>query len=362
MIRVVAFLISVALIAVGVAWVADRPGDVAITWMDYRIETSVLVAAVALLVLVIAAIILWSILRGILRSPQHVSLFLRHRRAMKGYHAISRGLIAIGAGDHRVARKSADEARAGSRRMSRWRCCSARSRRRWPATAAAPKAAFRAMLRREETKLLGLRGLYVEAQRRDDPHAALAAAEEAAKVEPSLSWASQAVLDFRSAARDWRGALDALERMKSSLEKHVYRRKRAVLLTAHALALNESDRDASRAAVLEAVKLAPDLVPAAALAGGGWPKPARCARPEKFSPRPGPPIRIPTSPRPTPTCVSATARANAWRGSSAWPKKYRVTSKARWRWRVPRSRRATLRRRARRLPLISRRRRGASPR
>ena len=78
--------------------------------MGYRIETSVLVAAVALLVLVIVAIILWSILRDILRSPHHVSLFLRHRRAMKGYHAISRGLIAIGAGDHRVARKSADEA------------------------------------------------------------------------------------------------------------------------------------------------------------------------------------------------------------------------------------------------------------
>jgi HemY protein len=36
---------------------------------------------------------------------------------------------------------------------------------------------------------------------------------------------------------------------------------------ARALALDEIDRDASRAAVLEAVKLAPDLVPAAALAG-----------------------------------------------------------------------------------------------
>ncbi len=36
MIRVVLFLVSVALIAVGFAWVADRPGEVAITWMGYR--------------------------------------------------------------------------------------------------------------------------------------------------------------------------------------------------------------------------------------------------------------------------------------------------------------------------------------
>jgi HemY protein len=55
--------------------------------------------------------------------------------------------------------------------------------------------------------------------------------------------------------------------MKSGLGKADYRRKRAVLLTARALATEESDRDASRALALEAVKLAPDLVPAAALAG-----------------------------------------------------------------------------------------------
>src|ERR1019366_6464169 len=84
---------------------------------------------------------------------------------------------------------------------------------------------------------------------------------------PSPAWAGQAVLDYRCPAADWAGALAALDAMKSALEKADYRRQRAVLLTARALALEEIDRDASRAAVLEAVKLAPDLVPAAALAG-----------------------------------------------------------------------------------------------
>ncbi len=75
------------------------------------------------------------------------------------------------------------------------------------------------------------------------------------------------MLDDHCAAADWAGALDALDHMRSGLEKADYRRKRAVLLTARALALADIDRDASRQAVLEAVKLAPDLVPAAALAG-----------------------------------------------------------------------------------------------
>ena len=32
MIRVILFLALVALLALGVVWIADRPGDVAITW------------------------------------------------------------------------------------------------------------------------------------------------------------------------------------------------------------------------------------------------------------------------------------------------------------------------------------------
>ena len=127
--------------------------------------------------------------------------------------------------------------------------------------------AFRDMSARDDTKLLGLRGLYIEAQRRNDLNAARLAAEEAAKAQPGVVWAGLALLEYRCAAKDWSGALDALDHMKSALEKPDYRRKRAVLLVARAQALADIDRDTSRALVLESVKLAPDLVPAAALAG-----------------------------------------------------------------------------------------------
>src|SRR5262249_41364791 len=120
---------------------------------------------------------------------------------------------------------------------------------------------------RDDTRLLGLRGLYIEAQRRNDLNAARLAAEDAAKTQPGVVWAGLALLDYHCAAKDWSGALDALDHMKSTLEKSDYRRKRAVLLVARAQALEDIDRDTSRALVLESVKLAPDLVPAAALAG-----------------------------------------------------------------------------------------------
>jgi HemY protein len=266
MIRVVLFLVAVALVAAGFAWFADRPGDVAVTWMGYRIETSLMVAALAVCAFALLVTLVWSVLRGVLRSPEQVSLFFRHRRAMKGYLAISRGLIAIGAGDLRLARKSAGEAARLSPGDPLTLLLTAQSAQMAGDRAAAERA-FRAMTAHGETKLIGLRGLYIEAQRRDDPQAARQVAEEAAKAAPTLAWAGQAVLDDRCAAADWAGALDALDAMRGALERADYRRKRAVLLTARALALEEIDRDGARAAVLEAVKLAPDLVPAAALAG-----------------------------------------------------------------------------------------------
>lgn len=266
MLRLVVFLISVALVATGFVWVADLPGEVVIPWNGANYGMPVLVAALGVAALIVAAVVAWSILRGIWRSPEQVSLFFRHRRAMKGYLATTRGLIAIGAGDLKLARKSADEAARLSSGDPLALLLSAQSAQMAGDRVAAERA-FRAMAERDDTKLFGLRGLYIEAQRRDDAATARAVAERAAKISPGLGWAGQAVLDNRCAAADWSGALAALDHMKGALEKPEYRRKRAVLLTARAHALNETDRDASRVAVLEAVKLAPDLVPAAALAG-----------------------------------------------------------------------------------------------
>ncbi|MGI8525400.1 MAG: heme biosynthesis protein HemY [Pseudolabrys sp.] len=266
MIRVVLFLISVALIALGVAWFADRPGEVSIVWLGYRLDTSIFVAAFAIIVLAIAVIAVWSLVRAVVRSPDQVSLFLRHRRAIKGYLAITRGLIAIGSGDLRLARRSAADAARLTPGDPLALLLSAQAAQMEGDRDGAEQA-FRVMVARDDTKLLGLRGLYIEAQRRNDPNAARRFAEQAAEVAPGAAWAGKAALDFRCAAGDWSGALEALEAMKSSLEKPAYRRQRAVLLTARALSLEETDRDASRAMALEAVKLAPNFVPAATLAG-----------------------------------------------------------------------------------------------
>ena len=266
MIQVVLFLITVGLISAGFVWLADRPGDVVVTWLGYHIETSVMVLLLAVAALIVAGVFLWAVARSIWRSPEQVSLFFRHRRAMKGYLAISRGLVAVGAGDMRLARRAADEAARLSPGDPLTLLLTAQSAQMAGDRAGAERA-FHAMTRHDHTKLLGLRGLYIEAQRRDDPVTARRVAEQAAEADPAAAWAGQALLDDRCAEGDWSAALKSLDAMRASLDKGDYRRKRAVLLTAQAISLEETDRDASRLAALDAVKLAPGLVPAAAMAG-----------------------------------------------------------------------------------------------
>ena len=267
MYRIILFLVLIAFAAAGAAWVADQGGDVALSWGGWRVVTTLPVFALALGVTVVAAMLAWSILRGLWRMPERIRRSRRERRHARGRHAITQGLLAIGHGDSSAARRHADVARRHAADDPLALLLNAQSAQ-LDGDREGARAAFHAMAERGDTRLLGLRGLFIEAQRADDPLAAVGIAEEALKLSPSSTWASHAVLGFRCAKGDWNGALAILENNLASglIDKPAYRRQRGVLLTARALELENVDRDLSRDSVMEAIKLAPTLVPAAVLA------------------------------------------------------------------------------------------------
>ena len=267
MIRIILFLLLIGLAAAGAAWVADQPGDVLVTLPGWSAHPSLPVFVLLLGIAIVTAIIAWTILLALWRLPKGVRRSRRERRVARGRHAITQGLLAIGHGDAASARAHAEIARRHAAQDPLALLLHAQSAQLDGDRGGAQRA-FRAMAEREDTRLLGLRGLFVEAQRADDPVAAVMIAEEALKLAPASTWASHAVLGFRCAKGDWNGALAILDNNLSSglIDRASYRRQRGVLLTARALELETVDRDRSREAAMEAVKLAPTLVPAAVLA------------------------------------------------------------------------------------------------
>jgi HemY protein len=267
MLRIVLFLVLIALAGAGAAWVADQPGDVVMTWGGFRASPSIPVFVLCLGIFAVAIVLLWSVLTVIWRTPGRMRRRRHEKRHARGRHAITHGLLAIGHGDTALARRHADAARRHAPDDPLALLLHAQSAQ-LDGNRDEAQRAFRAMAEREDTRLLGLRGLFIEAQRADDAVGAVMIAEEAIKLSPSSTWASHAVLGFRCARGDWSGALAILDSNLSAglIDKQGYRRQRGVLLTARALELETMDRDVARESVMEAVKLAPTLVPAAVLA------------------------------------------------------------------------------------------------
>src|SRR5689334_24671229 len=250
MIRIVLFLALIAAAAAGAAWVADQPGEVVLSWGGTRARMELPVFVLAVGIVVVAAVMLWSILRGLWRTPDRMRRRRHERRHARGRHAITQGLLAIGHGDVSLARRHADDARRHAGHDPLALLLTAQSAQLEGDSEGAQRA-FRAMAERDDTRLLGLRGLFIEAQRADDPVSAVMIADEALKLSPSSSWASHAVLGFCCAKGDWAGALKILDNNQSAglIDKGTYRRQRGVLLTARALELEKVDRDLSRDSV-----------------------------------------------------------------------------------------------------------------
>ncbi len=268
MIRVVLFLAFVLAVALGVAWIADRPGQVVVTWLGRTVELDILTAIIAFLLATIALAVTWSLIRLVLRLPSIIAFASRSRRRQKGFEAVARGMVAVSAGDARTAQKQAAEAQRLLGHEPLTMLLSAQSAQLAGDGGKAEKA-FTAMLEHKDTRLVGLRGLHIEASRRGDGDAATFYAAEAYKLAPAADWASEAALAQRCRDRDWLGAMALVEQAVSRrlIDKETGRRQRAVLLTADALDRGPRDPEASLRAAQEAVKLAPALAPAAAYLG-----------------------------------------------------------------------------------------------
>jgi HemY protein len=268
MVRLVVYLLTIALIASGLAWLADRPGTLQVVWQGYDIETSVFRAVVLLAAAVAAIVFLWSLFRALWNSPAAIGDRLVRRRQRKGLDAVSSGLIAIGAGDGALASRYALQARKSLPHEPLTHLLRAQSAE-LSGDRATARRIYEAMLASPETEQLGLRGLFLEAEREGASEAARQLASRALNANPKLGWSSDALFKLQCKQKDWTAALETLEHARKNrhIAKPEAERKRAVLLTAKAQAAEDDAPEKALNLALEAHGLAPDLVPAAALAG-----------------------------------------------------------------------------------------------
>lgn len=266
MIRGILTLLGLAgVVAIGVFF-ADHPGQVEIVWQGWQVDTSVgVLVAAAVLAGLALALLLWlgSLL---LDSPRAFLRRRRERRRRAGYRALTKGMVAVAAGDPQEAQRCARRADTLLADPPLTLLLSAQAAQLEGDEMAAKKF-FTAMLDRTETEFLGLRGLLNQALRAGDRSTARRLTQRAASLRPSTPWVVESLFDLEVRQGRWEAAQEALAR---AVKNRIVPRDRArhhrgvILYELSVAALASNDRRHGINLAAQARTLVPDLAAPAA--------------------------------------------------------------------------------------------------
>jgi HemY protein len=209
MIRILSFLVIVALLISGAVWMADRPGVVTVEWLGWRLETSVMVLLVALVVLVGVLVVVGRLLGGTLRLPRTLGRNRREKKLKRGTLALGEGIAAARGGDVMLARKLLKDAEklvpgaVGLVQLSADTAIAA-------GDMDAAEQAYGSMLDNPRIQASGRRGLLKTALAKGDKGKALMVAREAVAAGVDAPWALGALFRLSMENQAWGDAEAAL--------------------------------------------------------------------------------------------------------------------------------------------------------
>lgn len=272
MIRVAAAFVLVIAVAVAVIALAGDPGRASLVWLGWRADMTAAAAVLIVLGAGLVAMLVWRLLLWILQAPSRTARARAELRRRQAADVLSRGFLAVAAGDgseaRRLAQKAAEVAQESPALVRVLAAEAAEAAGDDPAA----EAAYTAMLGFPEMRLAGHRGLMQLAARRGEREAALRHAEQAYSLARTARWAWRALLEARLAEGDWEsartlvsGALD-----RKIVTPIVADRARAALLAASAAQLEHApdprSRDQALDYAVEAAKVQPGFAPGVVMA------------------------------------------------------------------------------------------------
>jgi HemY protein len=279
LVKVLIFVALVVGLTFGGAWLMDLSGGAVISVAGYEVTLSPLEMTIGFLVLVL---LLWlaqkvfgfflSVIRFINGDETAISRFFTRNRERKGYQALTEGMMALASGEGQLALARATQADRFLDRPDLTNVMIAQAAE-LAGDRKAAESAYKLLLQDEKTRFVGVRGLMKQKLEDGDSETALKLAEKAFQMKPRHAETQDILLRLQAESHDWAGARATLgAKLKTgTLPRDVHRRRDAVLALSQAadLIADESSIE-KREAVIEANKLSPDLIPAAAMAARSY--------------------------------------------------------------------------------------------
>lgn len=275
LLKVLIFIAIVAALTFGVALLTEM-GDVALLQVAGReFVLTPIMSIVLALVLLLGVWLLFKVvgllvatLRFLNGDETAISRHFNRRAERKGFESLAEGMMALAAGEGRLAIRKAERAEKYLSRPELTKLVMAQGAEMAGDQKLATET-YKALVTDDRTRFVGVRGLMKQKLEAGDTDTALKLAERALALRPKNEEVQTTLLSLQARHEDWAGARATLAKAlkAGNVPRDLHKRRDAVLALAHARdamadgKIAEATRDAT-----EANRLAPTLVPAAAMA------------------------------------------------------------------------------------------------
>lgn len=265
MFRALWFFVQISIVVAAAIWIATQQGAVDIAWRDYTLSVQLGIFLLAFVSMVVVGMLIFWFVNFMVDLPNKYSRHKGIRAREKGYQSLTRGFVAIAAGDAKKATQYAKEVRhlIPDERGLPLLLEAQAARLRGEEDVA--RHSFEELLKDKDAAFFGIRGLLKSSLEAGDIGTALGYAKTALAQNPKQPWILKSVYDLELQNGHWHDAIKTLERVKKfkAIDDAQATKDEIALLLLLADEDSVMGRDAEALKKSErAVKLDPSFVPA----------------------------------------------------------------------------------------------------
>ena len=279
LLKILVFVAIIGFLAIGAGYLMETSGGVQITVAGTEYTLGLLKSVIALGVLVFAAWLFFNLLALLIATltflngdETALSRYLDRTREKRGYQAFADGLMALASGEGRVAMTKAGKAEKLLNKPELTNLLVAQAAEMTGDTKRAEET-YKKLVTNNATRFVGMRGIIKQKLIEGDDETARKLAEKALALKPHHEETQDVLLNLQTKAQDWAGARSTLtSKLKAGyLPRDVFKRRDAVLALSWAKEfLDDTVTEEQKEYAIEANRLSPDLVPAAAMAARAY--------------------------------------------------------------------------------------------
>ena len=279
LIKILFFVALVAALALGATQLMESGQTVRLAVGNLEFTLGPMQSVIAALVLLAAiwlvfklAGLLVAFLRFLNGDETAISRYFNRNRERRGYQALSDAVLALSSGEGRQAMAKAAKAEKYLKKPEVTALITAQAAEMVGDRARA-ESSYKTLLKNDKTRFVGIRGILAQKLEAGDTDTAFALAQKAFALRPKNEGMQDTLLKLQAEKHDWKGARQTLgAKLKhGTMPRDLHKRRDAVLAVSQAKdVLAAGNITQAREAAIEAARLSPDLVPAAAMAARAY--------------------------------------------------------------------------------------------